>query len=198
MRPAMRRLARWLNSASRGRATPDMVTLAGVAIQIPAAWFIAVGWYIPAAIILLVSVSFDFLDGELARLQKRASVRGMLLDATTDRIGETIVFCGIVYRLAQHGGAAEVTWAVAACGAAQCVSYVKAKGEMAVALHDSDHNGLNRRFQLGPGSLSERAAVVILGLLTGLLFEAVLIVLALSLITIGRRWMAITRTLNAP
>jgi len=197
MRPAMRRLARWLDLVSRGKATPDMVTLAGVAIQVPAAWFIAVGWYIPAAVILIVSVMFDFLDGELARLQKRASVRGMLLDATTDRIGETIVFCGIVYRLAQHGSPAETTWAVAACGAAQCVSYVKAKGEMAVAIKDTDHNSLNRRFQLGPGSLSERAAVLIIGLLTGYLFVAVLVVLVLSLITIGRRWLAITRSLSA-
>jgi phosphatidylglycerophosphate synthase len=52
------------------------------------------------------------LDGELARLQGRAGVRGMLLDAMSDRLGEAAVYCGIAYRLDATGHSA--VWAVVA------------------------------------------------------------------------------------
>jgi phosphatidylglycerophosphate synthase len=202
MRTAARWLAPWLDRLSRGRATPNMVTVAGVAIHGPAAWCVALGLFLPAAAILLVAVVLDFLDGELARLQGRSSTYGMLLDATTDRIADTIWYCGAGYWLAQHYGVFGAVCAIATCGTAQCVSYVKAKGEMAVAVHEAaalhktDREDLHTRFQLGPASLSDRKEVMIVGLVSGCLLAAVVIVFVLSLVTIRNRWNAIIRSLE--
>ena len=124
MRHLMRRLAGIIDRGSHSRVTPDMVTVAGATLHIPAAFLIACGLDLPAAAVLALCLPLDVLDGELARLQGRAGVRGMLLDATADRLSEAAVYCGVAYRLdsAKPGGLA--VWAVAACGAALSVSYV--------------------------------------------------------------------------
>lgn len=170
VRAGMRVVARWLNRISGGRLSPDMVTIFGLLMHIPIAIFIGLGGYnILAAAMLVVFGLLDTLDGELARLQGRASARGMLLDASTDRMKETLLYIGIAYVLAQGGHPQTAAFAAAACGASLCVSYVKAKGEAAIASSGSNitHAQLNRLFKDGLLTFEMRMAVLAVGLLAG-------------------------------
>lgn len=198
MRRLMRMMADIIDRGSHSRVTPDMVTMTGAALHIPVALLIACGLNLPAAAVLALCTPLDVLDGELARLQGRASVRGMLLDATADRLSEAAVYCGVAYQLssAKPGGLA--VWAVAACGAALSTSYIKAKGEAAIATVSMDHDSLNRLFQVGFASLTNRKRVLIIGLVLNQLLAATIVVVLLSLLTIGQRWVAITRHLSRP
>jgi phosphatidylglycerophosphate synthase len=182
VRASMRRLAGGLNRLTGGKLHPDVVTLVGFAMHIPIALLIATRHNLWAALLLLIFGLFDTLDGELARLQQRASVRGMLLDASTDRMKEVLLYTGAAYALVLGRHPAWAAWAVAACGASLCVSYVKAKGEAAVASSGKQlsHHELNHLFSGGLLSFEVRMVVLIIGLLTNQLGPAVIIIAVLA------------------
>jgi phosphatidylglycerophosphate synthase len=146
----------------------------------------------------------DAADGELARIQHRASASGMLLDATADRLEEVMMYCGISYYLATQNSGSGVVWVVAACGTGLCVSYVKAKGESAIASRFAgtgtgfSHDALNRRFQIGVAGLKIRRYISVIGIASGLFVPMAILLTALSLITFVQRWLAITRALSSP
>src|SRR5688572_773856 len=95
IRKVMHHVAVWLNRLTGGKLSPDLVTIVGLVMHIPIALLIGTGDHnILAALLLVVFGLFDTLDGELARLQNRSSVRGMLLDASTDRMKETLLYVG--------------------------------------------------------------------------------------------------------
>lgn len=187
LRVVMRSIAKALDSATGGRITPNTVTLIGLFAHIPIAYLIAQQQHILAAILLLYFGLFDTVDGELARLQKRASSAGMLLDASTDRFKEVMLYTGAAYSFIWTMQPYMAVWAVVACGASLCVSYVKAKGETAVAKTKLSPNEVNRLFQDGFLRFEVRMFALIIGLLSGYLAEAVIIIAVLSTLTaIGR------------
>ena len=192
----MQRLALLLNQLSNGKLTPNSVTLAGLLAHVPIAILIANGHYWWAAGLLSVFGLFDALDGELARLQNRAGSAGMLLDATSDRMKEVILYCGVAYALIQSDQPTMAVWAVAACGASLCVSYVKAKGETAISASSLTPNQINRLFQDGLLRFEVRMSILIIGLATGYLAEAVIIVALLSAYTAVDRLLKITNRLE--
>lgn len=193
VRALMHRIARLLNSATGGRLTPNAVTLFGLFMHIPIALLIARGYFGYAAVLLVVFGLFDTLDGELARLQKRASAAGMLLDASTDRMKEVILYSGAAYALASMGYTHAAAWAVGACGASLCVSYIKAKGETAVAGSGLSPNEVNRLFQDGLARFEVRMFLLVVGLLANRLLEVLIIITVLSAFTAFSRLIKISR-----
>jgi CDP-diacylglycerol--glycerol-3-phosphate 3-phosphatidyltransferase len=191
----MNLLAGILNTVSGGKLSPNAVTILALLMHLPIAWRIATNHYWWAAALLLVFGLFDALDGALARLQKRAGNAGMLLDATTDRIKETMLYCGIAYSLAAGTHPKLAVWAVAACGASLCVSYVKAKGETAVSDHNLTPNEINRLFQDGLLRFEIRMTILIVGLVFNLLTPAVITIAVFSTITAIGRLVSITKYL---
>lgn len=195
-RRLMRYVAVWLDKISRGRVSPNTVTLVGVAMHIPIAFLIATDYFIPAAILLVIFGSFDMLDGELARVQKRATQQGMLLDASTDRLKEVMLYTGAAYILALGEWPEAAAIAVVACGASLSVSYIKAKGEAAVASMKSiPHHELNRLFADGLMRFEVRMLVLILGLLFDQLLLAVAVIAILATYTALQRLVTISRRL---
>jgi phosphatidylglycerophosphate synthase len=91
---------------ARTGVTPNQVTLANTALGLAAAAMIAIGGYWPpllGAIMLLVSVTVDGVDGELARMKLSQSDFGAALDAVTDCVVNFAMFAGIAmaaYRMA--------------------------------------------------------------------------------------------------
>lgn len=198
IRNLIKHLAVWLNSLTGGKLRPDDVTMAGFLLHFVVAYLIAIGSFIPAAILLVVFGLFDTLDGELARLQGRASVRGMLLDASTDRLKEVVLYTGAAAVLVKTHplGAA---WCVLACGLSLSVSYVKAKGEAALASQRQiPHHRLNYIFQDGFMAFEVRMAVLVLGLLTNQLLIAVMFIAVGSVFTIIKRFLRIAQELDRP
>lgn len=82
------RLADWLYRRGVGA---DRVTLAGFAIGLLALPLLAMQWYLPALIVILLNRLADGLDGALARLGDTTSDAGGFLD-----IGLDFVFYGAV------------------------------------------------------------------------------------------------------
>lgn len=193
-------VAKWLDTLTKGRITPDMVTYVGFAMHVPIAVMIAFGYDLWAAGFLIVFGLFDTLDGELARLQKRAGPRGMLLDASTDRMKEVLLYCGVAFALALTERPETAVWAVAACGASLCVSYVKAKGEAAIASEVSGkrhipHVTLNRMFSDGLLSFEMRMAVLVFGLIFNVVLWAVAVIAILAAFTAVQRLVRISKEL---
>lgn len=198
MRRMLRVVASWLNAISGGRLSPDVVTMTGLLMHIPIAYLIVIGQLYWAAGLLFIFGLFDTLDGELARLQHRSSARGMLLDALTDRLKEVILYSGAAVKLSSNDQMA-AAWCVLACGASLSVSYVKAKGEAAIANQNKtiDHHTLNYLFQDGIMSFEVRMFVFFVGLLADKLLWAVIIIAVASALTMIKRFINISRALMA-
>lgn len=197
VRKIMHGLAVGLNKISGGTLTPNSVTIIGVLAHLPIAWLIATQHNLKAAALLVVFGLFDTLDGELARLQKRDSAAGMLLDASTDRMKEVMLYGGAAYAISLGDRPHMAFWAVLACGASLTVSYVKAKGETAVAKSHLSVTEINRLFQDGLMRFEVRMGVLILGLLSNRIILAVVVIAVLSSITAVERLVSITRRLHA-
>ncbi len=185
VRKLMVNIARLLNSVTGGKISPASVTIIGLIAHIPISWLIATRHNLKAAVLLLFFGLFDALDGSLARLQGKASNSGMLLDASTDRMKEVMLYTGAAYSLVAQGSAYWTAWAVVACGASLTVSYVKAKGETAVK--GLPANEVNRLFQDGVMRFEVRMTVLIAGLVSNRLSWAIAFIAITSSITaIGR------------
>lgn len=199
VRITMRVAAYGIHEMSGGRITPNMVTWFGFLMHIPIALLIAQNRLIIAAVLLVFFGLFDTLDGELARLQKRSSPAGMLLDASTDRFKEVLVYTGAAYQISVYGQASWAYIAVLACGAAICVSYIKAKGESAIATSGKtlSHTKLNRLFADGLASFDVRIFLFIIGLITNKLMFFLCVIALLSTATALFRLHRITRALSA-
>ncbi len=193
----MRHLARGLNALTGGKLHPDLVTLIGFAMHIPIAVLIGLGHYnLWAAVLLFIFGLFDTLDGELARLQGRESSRGGLLDASTDRMKEVLLYIGAAYAATHTTNPGTAVWAVAACGASLCVSYVKAKGEAIVAADKGvRYAALNKLFKDGLLTFEVRMFVLLAGLVTGRVMLAVALIAVLATYTAFQRLIRISRAL---
>jgi phosphatidylglycerophosphate synthase len=188
-------LAKRLNKLTSGNITPNSVTYTSLLAHIPIAVLIALDYLVLAGVLLIVFGLFDSLDGALARIQKKASDKGMLLDASTDRMKEILLYCGSAYYLVNNQEANYAVWAVAACGASILVSYIKAKGETAIAGKKLSANEVNRAFADGIMRFEVRMAVLIIALFSGQLKYAVVFIAITSTFTAFGRLISISNKL---
>lgn len=179
VRTLMRNLAKLINKISNGRITPDFITYTSLFAHLPIAYLIAIGNFMWAGILLIVFGLFDALDGELARLQKADSPRGMVLDASTDRIKESLLYIGVAYFFVQNNLEIFAVWAVAVCAGALLVSYIKAKAETAIKDKNLSANQINRLFKSGLMRYEIRMLVLIIGLLFNVL-QGTVVILAIT------------------
>ena len=92
---------------ARTRITPNQVTGANTALGLFAAALIAMAGYWPPLIgvlLLLISVTIDGVDGELARMKLAQSDFGGKLDAVTDTVVNFAMFVGVAIAAYKLGG----------------------------------------------------------------------------------------------
>ncbi|HEY1835226.1 MAG TPA: CDP-alcohol phosphatidyltransferase family protein [Candidatus Saccharimonadales bacterium] len=185
------RIAIWLDRASGGKLSPEAVTLFGFAMHVPIALLIAMRHNIWAVVLLVIFGLFDALDGTLARLQNRSGPRGMLLDSTTDRMKEILLYVGAAYAIiASTGRPYLAVWAVAACGCSLLTSYVNAWGDAVMSRFHVNKHTTNKSFRGGLFPFEVRMFVLVVGLLSNRLAVAVVI------ITFGAAYTALGRLLK--
>lgn len=193
----MEQLASRIDRASRGKIRPSHITYASLVLHIPIAWAIIDERFIAAALMLVVFGLMDTLDGSLARQQKSSSESGMVLDSSTDRIKEAILYIAISYYFASINhdfGTALAT--AAACGSI-VTSYVRARGEIAlIAKEGLSKKAINQVFKGGLMSYEVRMATLVAGLLSSQLLVAVFAIAALSWPTAFSRLRTVLRTLS--
>ena len=141
------------------RATPAMLTTAGLIGNVFAAALIARGDIFAGGVLVLLSSALDMFDGALARATGTASRFGAMFDSVLDRFSEAVVLFGIAWYGITVGDPQQALLAFAAVIGSLMVSYVRARAE-----------GLNLQLRDGIFTRSERVvltgAMLILGYVT--------------------------------
>lgn len=172
--------------------TPNAVTLAGVAVTAGAAYLVTEGRLLAAALAGALGGLLDALDGAVARASGRSSRFGALLDSTTDRLSDALVFASVawLYGVAPDTPEHDEPWvaalALATLALSFLVSYVKARAE-----------GLG--FDCNVGLIERAERLIIVWLAIGLdVVPPVLAVLAvLSAVTLAQRLWHVHRQADA-
>jgi CDP-diacylglycerol--glycerol-3-phosphate 3-phosphatidyltransferase len=159
----------------RSGLTPNTVTMIGLGVQAVVAWLILSGRLVVAGLVLIVSALLDTVDGAVAKARGMITKFGALLDSTTDRLADALVFVPLawLYLTADAGDLADLEWvgalAMATLVLSFLVSYTKARAE-----------SLGYECNVGLIERAERLILVMVGLVITPLLPAMLIVLTLA------------------
>lgn len=157
---------------------PDLLTLIGLGITLVAAGLLASGQFVAAAVLLVISLPMDALDGAVARALGRTNPFGGVLDSTVDRLADMALLLSLAYYLAVTGRFGEMALAYAALVGSTMVSYIRAR---AGAADLPCAGGMFSRF--------ERLAVLLLMLFTGWVLPGLIVLAAGSGLTaLHRLW----------
>jgi choline kinase/phosphatidylglycerophosphate synthase len=109
------------------RPNPDVVSLLAFVVTLVGAWLIGLGAGVLGGVLVQLSSILDGVDGELARIQLRASAGGALLDGVLDRLGDaSVIATSALWALDQgHDPRLVVPLAVAATAGAMLSMAVK-------------------------------------------------------------------------
>jgi CDP-diacylglycerol--glycerol-3-phosphate 3-phosphatidyltransferase len=114
---------------NRTGLTPNAITLLGLAGTTVGAYILSQGKMTTGAIVLLLSVLVDALDGTMARLRGESSDFGAFVDSVSDRYAEFITFGGLLYYFLSQENYSGVMVTFLATAGSVLVSYVKARAE---------------------------------------------------------------------
>jgi len=170
---------------SRGKISPNALTLMGLAINLGAAYSVAVGHFLLGGGLILVSGLFDLLDGALARRAGRATKFGALLDSTVDRVSEAAMFCGLLFWAGDRGLDTAIVLTVAVLIGSFLISYIKARAE-----------GLGIECKVGLFTRAERVIVLAVGLLLGQVQIILWILVIFVYVTVGQRLFYVRKQTN--
>src|SRR5690606_2771599 len=106
------------------------------------------------AIVLLIGLPLDALDGAVARAMKRTGKFGAMFDSTLDRYADGFIFAALSYYFAVQGQYNLLLMTQAALLGSLLVSYTRARAE-----------GIGVDTKIGLFSRVERVVVIILMLL---------------------------------
>ncbi len=194
MQAAREILQRYMQSVARTKLTPDMLTLAGVALCLAGA--VLVGFeqrneylcFWLGGILFIVGSIADILDGALARAASKGTVFGAFLDSSFDRVGEAAMLAAIGLSLMHDGNELALMAAFAAVIGSFLVSYTRAKAE-----------SIGLRGDVGFGSRVERVVLISIGLGLapwGLLQWPIYVLAAVAWLTVAQRILFVRRQLR--
>ena len=114
---------------------PDAITAVGLLVVVGAAVLIGRGEIQWGAIVLILGLPLDALDGAVARAGNRTGKFGGVLDSTFDRAADALIYGGLAYYFAGEGERGNLVLSLAALTGAFLVSYVRARaGEAGLAV----------------------------------------------------------------
>jgi CDP-diacylglycerol--glycerol-3-phosphate 3-phosphatidyltransferase len=174
---------------SKLRLTPDIMTLIGLILNLLAAVVIAFGHLLIGGIVFLLAGLFDMLDGALARYMEKTTRFGALFDSTVDRITEGALFLSFIFITSPSIWPNNTTWQLVLIFLAMIgsflTSYIRARAE-----------GLDIECTVGLFTRVERVIILALGLLLNQVFIALAIIVVLSFVTVGQRFIHVWRNIK--
>jgi CDP-diacylglycerol--glycerol-3-phosphate 3-phosphatidyltransferase len=176
------RIGRWLSAWG---VHPDLITLIGLVFVAVAAVVIARGQFFAGAIILIVGMPLDALDGAVARAMNRRDRFGALWDSTLDRYADGFIFLALAYYYSGQSDQTAVALCVLAGTGTQLVSYVRARAE-----------GLNLTCKVGLFTRMERVVVILLMLITGWVIAGLWVLAIGTNFTVFQRVWHVYRTMK--
>jgi len=170
----------------RRSVTPFAVTLAGIGVSSVGAILVAFDQMVAGATVFLVGSALDAVDGALARLSGRASIRGAFLDSVLDRVAELALLAGVFVYLMGRDDAYGMLLVFVLAQGSLLVSYLRARAE---GLGVDGRGGLMER--------SERVLLFVLVAISGpLRIQVLLLGCVLVLGTCGWRGVLVGRRLG--
>ena len=187
-------LQRYMQSVAKTKLTPDMLTMAGLALCLAGAVLVGfeqrneyLFFWLGGALFVVGSVA-DILDGALARAASKGTVFGAFLDSTFDRVGEAAMLAAIGLAFMRDGNEVALIAAFAAVIGSFLVSYTRAKAE-----------AIGLRGDVGFGSRVERVVLISIGLGLapwGLLQWPIYVLAAIAWLTVAQRILFVRRQLR--
>lgn len=158
---------------------PDMVTIFGLILVGVAAVFIAGGQLQIGALILMIGLPLDAIDGAVARAMQRKGRFGAMLDSSLDRYADGFIFAALSYYFAVLGRFEMLMVAQAALLGSLMVSYTRARAE-----------GIGVDTKIGLFSRVERVVVIVIMLLAPILLDwgVVLLAIGTNFTALQRLW----------
>ncbi|HEU0003724.1 MAG TPA: CDP-alcohol phosphatidyltransferase family protein [Ktedonobacteraceae bacterium] len=179
--------------------TPNTLTIVGLVLSMVTAVVIAQGYLLVGGLLVLFAGIFDMFDGALARARNAPSIFGAFLDSTFDRYSESIILFGLFWYALQARTLHENLWPfqheqfwmlssiyIAVVGSLM-VSYAKARAE-----------GLGLECKTGLLARPERVVILAIGLITGTVIWAVLLLAIFSNFTAVERVVHIWQVTKHP
>ena len=156
--------------------SPNLITIIGLAITLLSAYLISNGQFMIGGIVLIISSTFDLLDGSLARSLGKVTVFGGVLDSLSDRIGEVAIFFGLLIFYIAEPMKLEIILVFLALSGSLLVSYIRARAQAA-----------SIDCEIGIMTRPERLVLISLGLLINQMSIILWIIVALTMVTAGQR-----------
>jgi len=179
--------------------TPNTLTVLGLILSILTAVIIAQGLFLAGGLLVLFAGIFDMFDGALARARNASTTFGAFFDSTLDRYSESIILFGLLFYALQMPVMQDRFWPfryeqswmitlvfIAVVGSFM-VSYAKARAE-----------GLGLECKTGLLARPERVVILALGLLTGAVIWALVILAIFSNVTAIERIVHVWRATRQP
>jgi CDP-diacylglycerol--glycerol-3-phosphate 3-phosphatidyltransferase len=187
-------LRRSMQGVAKTKLTPDMLTIAGLALCIAGAVLVGfeerneyLFFWLGGALFVIGSIA-DILDGALARAASKGTVFGAFLDSTFDRLGEAAMLTAIGLVFMRDSNEVALVAAFAAVIGSFLVSYTRAKAE-----------ALGLRGDVGFGSRLERVVIISIGLGLapwGWLQWPIYLLAAMAWITVVQRMLFVRKQLG--
>ena len=194
MQVAREILARSMRGVAKTKLTPDMLTVAGVALCLAGAVLIGFEqrdeklFFWLGGILFVAGSVADILDGALARAASKGTIFGAFLDSTFDRLGEAAVLTAIGLSFMRDENEVALAAVFAAVIGSFLVSYTRAKAE-----------ALGLRGDVGFGSRVERVVIISVGLFFapwGWLQWPIYALAAMAWLTVVQRMLFVRRQLR--
>src|SRR6266853_6085730 len=177
--------------------TPNTLTVIGLLLSILAAVVIAQGLLVAGGLLVLFAGFFDMFDGAMARVRHASTTFGAFFDSTLDRYSESIILFGLLFFALQRPVMQDRFWPfqyeqswmitlvfIATVGSFM-VSYAKARAE-----------GLGLECKTGLLARPERVVILAIGLLTGAVIWALVILAIFSNVTAIERIIHVCRAIR--
>lgn len=150
-----RRLDVVLRAAVRRQVSPDVFTVLGVLAAAAAGVAIALGWWLPALVLLAARLAGANLDGAVARARGLSRPWGFVLNELGDRTSDVLMFAGLAVLAVREAVPSlllgPLTWVLLAALAATAPTFASLAAAGAGA----------RRLNGGPFGKTERCAAVV-------------------------------------
>ena len=155
---------------------PNVLTLAGVLVNVVAAFSLAHDRFIEAGIIMIVANIFDFIDGKVAHISGKQSQFGAFWDSTLDRFSDLALFTGLIWLYASLDRKGYVLVATMALIFSIMTSYARARAE-----------SLIEKCKVGFMERPERIVLFMIGAFTDRMAAVLWVIFVLSIVTVANR-----------
>src|SRR4051795_5599945 len=158
------------------RIHPNTLPLAGVSVNVAAAWALGFRRFMLAFVIMLVANIFDFIDGKVAHLLGLQSEFGAFWDSTLDRFSDLALLTGLIFLYSKLNRSDYVMIAALTLIFSIMTSYARARAE---SLVDKCKVGFMER--------PERIVLLMIGTITNRMAGVLWVVLVLSILAVADR-----------